>query len=187
MQARLRPKYLCEVSHGGDQPRTRRQGALDARPLECRACRLRRTGNRRGSQGRCGSHGHNPPLRGSPDAGQEGGFRMGRRRAAQTYVGELERRIPQDAWPCRAELGEGDPCYRNNWAHQNAFSCDDADRALDSIARLLTAVSARQAEGLNRIEDGATAPHLRRTSPKRKATWGWRRGEPSDGLSQALA
>ena len=32
--------------------------------------------------------------------------------------------------------------HRNNWAHQNAFSSDDADRALDSIQRLLTSVSA---------------------------------------------
>src|SRR5215467_1843633 len=31
---------------------------------------------------------------------------------------------------------------RNKWAHQNPFSGDDTDRALDSIARLLTAVSA---------------------------------------------
>src|SRR5260370_15120243 len=31
---------------------------------------------------------------------------------------------------------------RNNWAHQKAFSSDDAYRALDSIQRLLTAVSA---------------------------------------------
>ena len=31
---------------------------------------------------------------------------------------------------------------RNRWAHQNPFSGDDTDRALDSIARLLTSVSA---------------------------------------------
>src|SRR5437588_6993065 len=31
---------------------------------------------------------------------------------------------------------------RNKWAHQEAFSMDDAYRALDSIQRLLTAVSA---------------------------------------------
>ena len=42
--------------------------------------------------------------------------------------------------------------YRNNWAHQNAFSSDDADRALDSIGRLLTAVSAREAEDVNRMK-----------------------------------
>ncbi len=35
--------------------------------------------------------------------------------------------------------------WRNNWAHQQTFSSDDADRALDSVERLLTAVSATQA------------------------------------------
>src|SRR5262245_36436580 len=35
---------------------------------------------------------------------------------------------------------------RNRWAHQEAFSSDDADRALDSMARLLAAVSAPQAD-----------------------------------------
>src|SRR3990172_3077991 len=29
--------------------------------------------------------------------------------------------------------------HRNKWAHQQVFSSDDADRALDSMARLLTA------------------------------------------------
>jgi predicted AAA+ superfamily ATPase len=32
--------------------------------------------------------------------------------------------------------------WRNKWAHQQTFSSDDADRALDSVERLLTAVSA---------------------------------------------
>src|SRR3989440_2498642 len=35
---------------------------------------------------------------------------------------------------------------RNRWAHQEPFSGDDADRALDSVERLLTAVSASQAD-----------------------------------------
>ena len=35
--------------------------------------------------------------------------------------------------------------WRNKWAHQERFSSDDADRALDSAERLLTAVSANQA------------------------------------------
>jgi predicted AAA+ superfamily ATPase len=35
---------------------------------------------------------------------------------------------------------------RNKWAHQQLFSSDDADRALDSAERLLTAVSAPQAD-----------------------------------------
>lgn len=41
---------------------------------------------------------------------------------------------------------------RNRWAHQEPFSSDDADRALDSMARLLTAVSAAQADDVNRMK-----------------------------------
>jgi hypothetical protein len=37
---------------------------------------------------------------------------------------------------------------RNDWAHQKAFSTDDAYRVLDSAQRLLTAVSAEEAEQL---------------------------------------
>src|SRR6266446_1347013 len=42
--------------------------------------------------------------------------------------------------------------WRNKWAHQEPFSSDDADRALDSIARLLTAVSAPQADDVGRMK-----------------------------------
>jgi predicted AAA+ superfamily ATPase len=42
--------------------------------------------------------------------------------------------------------------WRNKWAHQEPFSSDDADRALDSIARLLTAVSASQADDVGRMK-----------------------------------
>jgi predicted AAA+ superfamily ATPase len=42
--------------------------------------------------------------------------------------------------------------FRNKWAHQEAFSGDDADRALDSISRLLTAVSAPQADDVQKMK-----------------------------------
>ncbi|MBD3291539.1 MAG: DUF499 domain-containing protein, partial [Armatimonadia bacterium] len=42
--------------------------------------------------------------------------------------------------------------HRNKWAHQQTFSSDDADRALDSSERLLTAVSAPQAEEVRKIK-----------------------------------
>src|SRR5437667_2679833 len=42
--------------------------------------------------------------------------------------------------------------FRNKWAHQEPFASDDADRALDSIARLLTAVSAPQADDVGRLK-----------------------------------
>ena len=42
--------------------------------------------------------------------------------------------------------------WRNKWAHQEPFSSDDADRALDSITRLLAAVSAPQADEVNKMK-----------------------------------
>jgi predicted AAA+ superfamily ATPase len=42
--------------------------------------------------------------------------------------------------------------FRNKWAHQEPFSSDDADRALDSMARLLTAVSAPQADEVGKMK-----------------------------------
>jgi predicted AAA+ superfamily ATPase len=42
--------------------------------------------------------------------------------------------------------------WRNKWAHQEAFSSDDAYRALDSVSRLLSAVSAPQVEELERMK-----------------------------------
>ena len=41
---------------------------------------------------------------------------------------------------------------RNKWAHQTPFSTDDAYRALDSAARLLTAVSAPQADEVEKMK-----------------------------------
>lgn len=41
---------------------------------------------------------------------------------------------------------------RNRWAHQTPFSGDDTDRALDSMARLLTAVSAPQADEVGKMK-----------------------------------
>ena len=42
--------------------------------------------------------------------------------------------------------------HRNKWAHQESFSSDDAYRALDSVGRLLAAVSAPQSEELERLK-----------------------------------
>lgn len=41
---------------------------------------------------------------------------------------------------------------RNKWAHQAAFSSDDTYRALDSAARLLTAISAPQANDIEKMK-----------------------------------
>src|SRR5690554_6142347 len=42
--------------------------------------------------------------------------------------------------------------WRNKWAHQDRFTSDDVDRALDSAARLLTAISAPQADEVGKMK-----------------------------------
>ncbi len=42
--------------------------------------------------------------------------------------------------------------WRNKWAHQERFSSDDTDRALDSAERMLAAVSAPQAAEIGRMK-----------------------------------
>ncbi|MCY4372401.1 MAG: Swt1 family HEPN domain-containing protein [Spirochaetaceae bacterium] len=42
--------------------------------------------------------------------------------------------------------------HRNNWAHQQPFSSDDAYRALDSVHRLLTSVSAPQVREVDALK-----------------------------------
>lgn len=70
-------------------------------------------------------------------------------------------RLMWDAWNdvFRKTLGQGERSLvselrevRKKWAHQEPFSGDDADRALDSTERLLTAVSAPQAEGVRKLK-----------------------------------
>jgi predicted AAA+ superfamily ATPase len=41
--------------------------------------------------------------------------------------------------------------WRNKWAHQEPFSSRDAERAMDSMVRLLTAVSAQEADDVDRM------------------------------------
>ena len=41
---------------------------------------------------------------------------------------------------------------RNRWAHQTPFSDDDTDRVLDSVSRLLNAVSAPQADEVGKMK-----------------------------------
>ena len=41
---------------------------------------------------------------------------------------------------------------RNRWAHQQPFTGDDADRALDSMSRLLTAISAPEADEIGKMK-----------------------------------
>jgi predicted AAA+ superfamily ATPase len=56
-------------------------------------------------------------------------------------LGRAERSLVQELRDCR-----------NKWAHQEPFSSDDADRSLDSMARLLTAVSATEADEVGKMK-----------------------------------
>lgn len=56
-------------------------------------------------------------------------------------LGRAERSLVQELRDCR-----------NKWAHQEPFSSDDADRALDSMARLLTAISAPEADEVGKMK-----------------------------------
>lgn len=76
--------------------------------------------------------------------------------------------------------------FRNDWAHQKQFSTDDAYRCMDSSERLLTAVSAPQAEQINaektrlmreKYEQGI------RDERKKRATLPGLDGEPMSGLT----
>src|SRR5690606_18265978 len=71
---------------------------------------------------------------------------------------------------------------RNKWAHQQSFSTDDAYRALDSIERLLTAISAPQARELGDMKQellrARFADQARRELRKAAAT----QGQPAIGL-----
>jgi predicted AAA+ superfamily ATPase len=71
---------------------------------------------------------------------------------------------------------------RNKWAHQQSFSTDDAYRALDSIERLLTAISAPQARELGDMKQELLrvrfADQARRELRKAAAT----QGQPAIGL-----
>ena len=56
-------------------------------------------------------------------------------------LGRAERSLVQELRDCR-----------NRWAHQEPFSSDDADRALDSMTRLLTAISAKEADEVGKMK-----------------------------------
>lgn len=62
--------------------------------------------------------------------------------------------------------------WRNKWAHQEPFSSDDTDRALDSMVRLLTAMSAPQADEVDKMKKQLrreTYESQRRTEERKNA------------------
>lgn len=73
---------------------------------------------------------------------------------------------------------------RNRWAHQSAFSTDDTYRALDSMQRLLTSVSAPEAAELDRQKQEVLRVKFEEQAKreKKKAAGAALEGAPSAGL-----
>ncbi len=73
---------------------------------------------------------------------------------------------------------------RNKWAHQEAFASSDAYRALDSMERLLTAVSASEAEQIGQMRMDLLRLQFdeQRRSEMRKASFTPTEGKPQGGL-----
>ena len=103
-------------------------------------------------------------------------------------------KVMWDEWQSifRTVLGQTDRTYvselrdvRNRWAHQDTFSTDDAERALDTMRRLLLAISAPEAaveldkmrQELRRLQFSEQARHTQRKSAVAPVE-----GQPSGGL-----
>jgi predicted AAA+ superfamily ATPase len=73
---------------------------------------------------------------------------------------------------------------RNKWAHQEAFASSDAYRALDSMERLLTAVSAEQASEIGQMRMDLLRVQFdeQRRGEMRKASFTPTEGKPQGGL-----
>ena len=73
---------------------------------------------------------------------------------------------------------------RNRWAHQNPFTTDDAYRALDSIGRLLSSVSAEQAADVDRQKQELLRIRFEEQARRetRKSSIAPIEGQPSGGL-----
>ena len=73
---------------------------------------------------------------------------------------------------------------RNKWAHQKAFSTDDAYRAIDSVSRLLAAVSAEQVEAVELMKSEILRVKFdeQLRSQKRKESSVAVEGKPATGL-----
>jgi Swt1-like HEPN/Protein of unknown function (DUF499) len=87
--------------------------------------------------------------------------RLEANRPFTTWDAAVLLRLMWDAWNdvFRRTLGQAERSLvselrdlRNRWAHQEPFSGDDADRALDSAERLLAAVSAPQADEIRKVK-----------------------------------
>ncbi len=89
------------------------------------------------------------------------GERLDADRPFEAWDAAVLLKLMWDAWNdvFRRTLGQAERTLvselrgvRNSWAHQEPFSTDDAYRALDSASRLLTAVSASEADEVEKMK-----------------------------------
>ena len=73
---------------------------------------------------------------------------------------------------------------RNQWAHQEAFSTDDGYRVLDSIYRLLTSISAKESEDVDKMKQEVLRVRFDEQArwEKRKTAAVVTEGQPQAGL-----
>lgn len=73
---------------------------------------------------------------------------------------------------------------RNKWAHQESFTTDDVYRVLDSIQRLLTVISAEQAEEVDRQKQELLRVRYEEQArrEKKKSSTAGMEGQPAPGL-----
>ena len=73
---------------------------------------------------------------------------------------------------------------RNSWAHEEPFTVEDADRAIDDVARLLTSVGAPEAEEARKLRQELRRLSFEEQARKevRKATAAPIEGQPLGGL-----
>ena len=112
----------------------------------------------------------------------------GRRPPPADHVGAVERDVPTDFGLRRALAGERAARVSQPLGTPGQLHRDDTYRALDSAARLLTAVSAPQADEVETMKIELLTPALRRAGPRRAAQVLRHRGrERRGGQPQALA
>jgi predicted AAA+ superfamily ATPase len=130
-----------------------------------------------------------------PEALAEGGPKAGARKAGPTKLNDphlllgalwnrwndvFARTLGQAERSLVSELRD----VRNRWAHNEAFSGNDAYRALDSVGRLLSAVSAPQAGEVEQMRMDLLRVQFdeQRRSEMRKSSFAPVEGKPQGGL-----
>ncbi len=80
----------------------------------------------------------------------------------EVFQPNLKRTVRAEVRSLVGELGS----VRNRWAHQEAFTDDDAERALDTVRRLLRAINANEMRQAEEMLNGYRAARQRELPPR---------------------